>query len=239
MFHLPENLAEYAPYFDTENQIPHLTAEGARAIQENYFCKIGYAFGIEDPHGNIFVQPHKTKQDNHVEEGQMSVPSETIKATTDQNTITGVETPLLCLARTLLSEQGIDLRHAPEEAKLLIARKRPFSVLELALKEDDCGPKVFAMSIAVHSNLAMTEFITQHAQETEEAHPGAFASVHDLNKIIQQGRHRTSFDVWLQDYLEGACLRPEAAWETLAIPTAIEADRDEWSDLRFTETTHA
>lgn len=221
----------------SRSAFPVPTPESVAQMEAEGFGKLGYAFGIEDPLGRVFVFPHKTQIKNGVTDGQWGVPSETVKGRFVDGYLEEIETLEQALARCLLHEQVLRVAEAPESASLEIVRAEPFSIIDWNMSHNhdpaaEAIKNTFGVAIALRANVAMAEFIATTRQPTDEGHGGFFQSTDFLNQQIENGEIRPAFDAWLTQYQDLNALS-DAEPVAIAIPEIVSGS--EWKGLRFAQ----
>lgn len=222
---------------------PLVTPQAVDQIAEQGFGKLGYAFDIESPAGNILAYVHKENPADGISSQKWGIPTETVMGLFVGDKLIEVETIEDCLVRCLEEEQAIDLTQAPDGAALTIDPSRSFRFINWPMGEDtDTGkplPNTFSIAVALHANMEMTQFIAREAAETEEALRGTFIDPAFLGRIASRGQARHSTDLWLasRQPRNGNSVEEEAALHIKSVEDVQQTNAAEWRDLRFTESS--
>ncbi len=232
---LPEHLGVYSELINTSEQFPKLDIAAIAQAQRDGFGKIGYGFAIEDPLGRVFTVEHKARAENGVTDHQVGILSETVMVDLTGNRLQKIENIASCLVRCFLDEQLLDLREAPDEARLLITRNQPFTVLDWQMSDDGSIPSTLGIVSALRANAAMASYIALNARDSDEARPGLFRPIQSLRQVIENGNYRSAFDTWLNDYTAHYPAMAELSWDPIQLPAELDTDTGNWVDIRFSQ----
>lgn len=198
------------------------------------FQKLGYAFGIEDPSGALFMYPHNENPDQDIAQGAYSVPSETALGKKDEDgRITDIESIEEGLSRCLFEEQRIELEEAPAEAIFSVVRKE--HILMMRWDKEHPLHRVYGLSVTFVANDPMVEFLLDHAQPTPEAAaPGKFMSQAEIQQLIDLEQVRPGFDQWF--YQHQASLQSGLLQEPVVMPIRPVVQGEGWVNLKLGAT---
>lgn len=221
---------------DPERSALPITTPGIIDVLESYCRKIGYAFSIADPDGDIFIQRHKANPRQGITDGEWSIPSETVKGHFENGIVTRIESFEECMRRMFIEEQGFDINDAPPEAHLFVTQYLPIFPIRWSMSHDTdrtIPNNTYGLSLSLHANEAMAQFMRENARETKEAYPGLFQPIHVLKGLVKARRMRAGFDAWLDEYEAWAKSSATFGLEHyLVLPRVPLATGDNWRSLR-------